>query len=82
MIRHLFGVGGLTLAFFVLITISMGMLTGATVAYAVEDTSDATVEFNGTHFSVGGADSAEVLPQPDVPLGLDPVGAISAQRRT
>ena len=44
MIRYLFGVGGLTLAFFVLITISMGMLTGATVAYDVEEPADATVE--------------------------------------
>jgi len=68
MIRYLFGVGGLTLAFFVLITISMGMFTGASVAYNVDDPADATVEFNGTHLTIGTADSAEVLPPPDVPL--------------
>lgn len=68
MIRYVFGVGGLTLAFFVLITISMSMFTGATVAYDVEDPADAAVEFNGTHFTAGTGDSAEVLPPPDVPL--------------
>ena len=68
MIRYVFGVGGITLVFFVLVTISLAMMTGASVGYAVEDRDDAEVGFNGTHFSVGTEEPREVLPPADVPI--------------